>query len=375
MANITFYPLGNADSCLIKTDNGHRIVFDYADKKDRNDKDDKRLPLLEALRDDLGWPENKEVDILAITHGDDDHVNGICDCFYLESNADCQTDDHIRIKELWVPAALLVEVGSKDHTLKIRQEARRRFKDGKGVRVFSRPDALRQWCRDNDIDFDSRKHLITDAGGTAPKWSLDEQGIEFFVHSPFAHRHDDGLEDRNGNCLVMQVVVRSGGRDTRVLMTADSIAENWVRIVEITKEHNNEDRLKWDILRIPHHCSYLSMADEKGTTETVPTDEFKWMLDQGAFRGVIVSSSDPIPSDYSLPQPPHPQTYKVYKRKSEELSGRIFVTMEHNSKSSPERLRIDISGAGVVPPAKRSTSATAATVAAAAPRNGNSLGG
>ena len=369
MANITFYPLGNADCCLIKTDPGCKILFDYADTKDSNDKDDKRIALLDAVRKDIGWPETKEIDVLAITHGDDDHVRKICDGFYLESKSDCQSEDHIKFKELWVPANLLTEVGAEDHTKLIRQEARHRFKAGKGIRVFSRPDALREWCRDNDIDFDERDHLITDAGQLVPGWDKEAQGIEFFVHSPFAHRQDDGLIDRNGNCLVMQAVIRAGGRDTNFLITADSVSENWQEIVEITKDHDNEQRLAWDLLKVPHHCSYLSMSDEIGDHETEPTEEFKWLLEQGGDRGVIVSTSKVIPAE-SESLPPHVETFRTYKKAAEKINGRIYVTMEHPTKANPDRLRFDVSGAGLVPPQRTSAAVIPTVVTSAAPRNG-----
>ena len=369
MATITFYPLGNADCCLIKTDSNKKILFDFADKKNPADKDDKRIDLLPAVRKDIGWPETKEIDILAITHGDDDHVCGICDGFHLESRTDCQSDDHIKIKELWVPANLLTEVGAKDHTRVIRQEARHRFKKGSGIRVFSRPGALEQWCKDNDIDLESRKHLITDAGRLAPGWSLETQGIEFFVHSPFAHRQDDGLIDRNGNCLVMQAVIRSGQRDTRFLITADSISENWQEIVRITRAHGNDERLAWDLLKIPHHCSYLSMSDEIGDRETTPTPEFEWLLEQGNDRGALVSTSKPIPAESDC-QPPHAETYRTYKKAAEKINGRIYVTMEHPTKANPDRLRFEVTGAGLVPPQKTSAAVIPAVVSTHAPRNG-----
>lgn len=41
-------------------------------------------------------------------------------------------------------------------------------------------------------------------------------------------------------------------------------------IVSITQYYNNEDRLRWDLLNIPHHCSYLALSDEKGDNETEP---------------------------------------------------------------------------------------------------------
>lgn len=369
MANITFYPIGNADCCLIKTDRGDKILFDFADTKDPNNKDDKRIDLLKAVRKDVGWPDIKEIDVLAITHGDDDHVRNICDGFHLESRSDCQSDDHIKFKELWIPANLLIEVGAKDHTRIIRQEARHRFKEKKGIRVFSRPGALEKWCLDNDIDFEDRKHLVTDAGQTVPGWSLGDHGIEFFVHSPFAHRQDDGLTDRNGNCLVMQAVIRSGTRDTRFLITADSISENWQRIVQITKSHSNEDRLAWDILKIPHHCSYLSMSDEIGEEETTPTEEFKWFLDQANDRGILVSSSKVIPAE-SESLPPHAETFRTYKKTSKEIYGRIYVTMEHPTKANPDRLKFDVTGAGLVPPQITSAAVISTVVSSNAPRNG-----
>jgi hypothetical protein len=369
MANVTFYPLGNADCCLIKTDLGYKILFDYADTKNPNDKDDKRIALRESVRKDIGWPETKEIDVLAITHGDDDHVRKICDCFFLESKSDCQSEDHIKFKDLWIPANLLTEVGAEDHTRLIRQEARHRFKAGKGVRVFSRPDALREWCRENDVDFEARKHLITDAGQTVPGWDTEAHGIEFFVHSPFAHRQDDGLDDRNGNCLVMQAVIRTGGRNTNFLVTADSISENWNEIVRITRSHNNDHRLAWDLLKIPHHCSYLSMSEEIGDEETEPTEEFRWLLEQGADRGAIVSTSKVIP-EKSEALPPHVEAFKTYKKTATKMNGRIFVTMEHPTKGNPERLRFDITGAGLVPPQKTSAAVISSVVTSAAPRNG-----
>lgn len=369
MASITFYPIGNADCCLIKTDAGYKVLVDYADTKNPADIYDKRISLRDAVRKDIGWPQVKQIDILAITHGDDDHVRHISEAFYLESKTASQSSDHIKFNELWIPSNMLTEVGSEDHTKTIRQEARHRFKAGKGVRVFSRPDSLRQWCRDNDIDFDAREHLITDAGGLAPGWSLETNGIEFFIHSPFAHRQDSGLDDRNGNCLVMQTVIRSGGRDTKYLITADAISENWQEIVDITRSHGNDSRLEWDIFSVPHHCSYLSMSDDIGDQKTEPTEEFEWLLKQGAHRGVIVSTSKIIPVE-SDTQPPHAETFRTYKETSKEIDGQIYVTMEYPTKMNPDRLRIDISGAGVIPPQRTSAAVVASVLSTPAPRNG-----
>ena len=50
---LTFYPLGNADCCLIDLENGQKILFDYANVRDSDDDDDLRIDLPEKLREDL----------------------------------------------------------------------------------------------------------------------------------------------------------------------------------------------------------------------------------------------------------------------------------------------------------------------------------
>ena len=368
MAQITFYPLGNADSCLIRTDADKLFVFDYADMKNRADAADKRIALKEALREDIGWPRRKEVDVLAITHGDRDHVQGFHEVFHLDHAAKYQSSDHIKVKELWVPAAIIVEEGAEDDTRVLRAEARHRLRAGQGIRVFSRPAHLKGWLENNGLTLESRQHLITDAGRLAPGFGLEADGIEFFVHSPFGERDGEMVLDRNGNCLVMQAVIRSGYRDTRFLITADSVSENWQKIVKITKFHGNEARLAWDILKIPHHCSYLSMAAEKGSFKTEPTDEFKWLLEQGILRSVMVSSSWEIPAA-TTDQPPHVETWRRYGDTRIAIDAELVATMEHPSKSAPKRLVIEVDGRGAMLK-KSSVSMPAIVTSTAAPRVG-----
>ncbi len=178
-----------------------------------------------------------------------------------------------------------------------------------------------------------------------PNLNLANDGVEFFIHSPFAERDGDKLLDRNENCLVSQAVIRSGGRDTKFLITADSIWEGWEKMVNITRAHGNDDRLAWDIFKIPHHCSYLSMAADKGSYKTEPTAEFEWLLNQGATRSVMVSSSREIPEE-TTDQPPHVETYRRYKETADAVDADLIVTMENPSKRQPKRTVITIGGDG-----------------------------
>ena len=368
MIKITLYPLGNADCCLIRLDNDKLFVFDYADMHNPDDPDDKRMPLKEAFDEDIGWPERKYVDVLAITHGDDDHVCKSSERFWLEYAEKYQGEDRVKINELWVPAALIVEEGCEDCTKIIRQEARYRFLNKERIKVFARPEHLKGWLEERGQKLEDYQHLIVDAGRTVPGLSLENDQVEFFVHSPFAERLEDGILERNANCLVMQATIRAGGHDTRFLITADSVSEVWQKMVGITRAHHNDHRLAWDIFKIPHHCSYLSMASEKGEQKTTPTPEFEWLLQQGTERAVMVSSSWPIPAG-TEDQPPHVQTYRRYKERADELDADLVVTMENPNKSQPKRTVITVDGNGPTLE-KKTFSAAVAITSSKSPRMG-----
>ena len=345
MAKLIFYPLRNADCCLIRLDNDRLFVFDYADRRDPLDAEDKRIDLKQAFHEDIDFPNRKYVDVLAFTHGDDDHVHKASEVFWLEHAQIYQRDDRVKANELWVPAGMIVEEGLEDDAKILRAEARYRFLNRKGIRVFSRPTHLKEWLEERGRKLEDYAHLITDAGQLVPNLDLVNDEVEFFIHSPFAERDGDKLLDRNENCLVTQAIIRSGGRDTKFLITADSIWEGWEKMVNITRAHGNDGRLGWDILKIPHHCSYLSMAADKGSYKTEPTAEFEWLLNQGTTRAIMVSSSREIPTE-TTDQPPHVETYRRYKETADSIDADIVVTMENPSKRQPKRTIIEISGNG-----------------------------
>jgi len=374
MSTITFYPLGNADSTLIKLDSGRLFLFDFGNEGNPSDKQDKRIDLKKAIRDDTDWPDTKEIDVVAFTHGDNDHVAGSSEMFWLDHAATYQDEDRIKIKELWVPAAMIVEDGVEGDNRILRQEARHRLRKGGGIRVFSRPEKLKDWLAANELTLESRAHLITDAGQVVPGLTLENDGIEFFVHSPFAHRHDDGVEDRNQNCLVLQAVFRhEGDQDRRMLITADSTVDDWNLMVDITKAHaetdpSKNDRLKWDIFKLPHHCSYKSMSTEKGEKKTQPSGQFEYLLGEGSKKSVMVSSSWAIPETDET-QPPHFQTYARYQETADQLEADLRVTMDHPTSLWPDRMIVKIDSKGVMLQ-KQSASAASAVTTQVSPRMG-----
>lgn len=374
MHTITFFPLGNADSYRVDLENGRKLLIDYANVANPDDDHDLRVDLPSLLKADLKACKRDRFDVVAFTHADNDHVARADEFFYFDHADKYQGEGRIRIEELWVPASMVLESGLEDSARVIRQEARHRLKKGKGIRVFSRPDRLKEWLEGEGIKLDDRRHLIIDAGQIIPGFSMEDDGVEFFVHSPFARRVDDKLEDRNENSLVFQATFTTEGQTTRMLMTADTVADVWTDIVNITRYHQRDDRLAWEILKLPHHCSYLSLSNEKGKEKTNPVPEVRWLIEeQGAKHGIIVSPSKPIPSDDSDDQPPHRQAANYYKGVMDDKEGDFVVTMEHPSRKSPAPLVIEISKTGAT--LKKSLNVGgAAAVSRQAPRAGKADG-
>jgi hypothetical protein len=347
---LNFFPLGNADCCRIDLDGGQQILIDYAAMRDPNDKNDLRIDLPAALRKDLEGRKRDYYDVVAFTHLDDDHIHGSSDFFYFEHAQKYQDDvegkRRIRAREIWVPAAVITEEGCTDEDRIIRQEARYRLKNGKGVRVFSRPEQLKAWLESEGLSVEARSSLITDAGQLIPDWRTEAQGVEFFVHSPFASRTDDGTYvERNDGCLVLHATFLADGAKTRIFFGADIRHEPLSEIIRITCFKNRQERLESDVVKIAHHSSYLSLGPEQGTTRTVPTKEIAHFFEkQLMFRAKLVSTSWPIPLDDSSVQPPHRQAAQYYKESAAAQGGEFIVTMQHPAKDKPQPLVIEITG-------------------------------
>ena len=335
MHKLTFYPLGNADCCLIDLNNGQKMLFDYADVGDSID-----LPA--KLREDLETAKKDSYDVVAITHADKDHIKGFSDFFYLQHAKKYQNGDRIKIGTLWVPAAVILETTSNEDHRILRAEARYRLKKGKGIRVFSKPDLLEDWLRKEGIKLKDREHLITNAGQTIPGYNKFSEGVEFFVHAPFSESVDNVIV-RNDAALVVQATFEYMHEDTQLIMGADINHEVWTNIVRITQYYNRNERLKWDVFKISHHCSYTALSDEKGKTKTTPVSKVKWLFEQGHKKAILVSTSDPIPT-VDTTQPPHRQASNFYKEVAKNIEGDFKVTMEHPKASAPEPLVIKIDG-------------------------------
>jgi hypothetical protein len=350
MHKLTFFPLGNADTTLISLENGKDLLFDFANVANPNDPADKRAKVDVELRDYMKSRNKDTFEIVGFTHGDNDHTKGSESFFHFDRFSSLQGPGRLKIVELWVPAAMIVEKGSEDDAKILRQEARYRLRNGYGIKVFSRPQQLAAWFVEEGISMASREHLIHDAGKVvSPGPTLAADGVEFFIHSPFGHRqHDQTVIDRNANCLAFQARFDVNGVTTDVLMLSDVEHESLTAIIDITRKHSHDDRLHWDVCKLPHHCSSLSLnaTEKKGTTKTTPTESIDWLYGNRGNGAICICSSGVILASDTV-QPPHFQAANYYKDKiNEVVFGKWLVTMSEPSESNPKKIEIEIGSQG-----------------------------
>ncbi len=246
-----------------------------------------------------------------------------------------------------MPAAAIIETGLTGDRRIIQSEARHRFLKGKGVRVFSHPAMLEKWLESEGLTVAKRENLITDAGEIIPGFTRENDSLEFFVHSPFAMRSDEGeMVDRNRDALVVQATFVSSGKEIKLILASDVNHEVINDIVRVTRRNKNDQRLEWDLVKIPHHCSYRSLGPEKGKWKTEPTSLVKWLYEtQGSLRGSLISTSNPIPME-DTEQPPHRQAANYYRGVVRSKFGEFLVTMEHPIHNAPGPLVVEISESG-----------------------------
>jgi len=374
VTQLTFYPLGNADTSLIEFHDGRRMLVDYANKRS-DDPTDNRCDLPTLLKADLKNASRSSYVAVAFTHLDDDHCKGASEFFHFEHAAKYQGEGRHKIETLWVPAGAVLEEGLDDCARVIRQEARHRLKTGKGIVVFSRPARLRDWLEAEGLTMESRVSCFVDAGQIVGSFNLDSDQVEFFAHSPHAKRTDDcGLVDRNGGSLVFQARFREDGYDTDVLFSGDVNHEILAEIVDITKYHDNEDRLHWHVYHLPHHCSYTALGPDKGDDKTEPVEQVKWLCEtQGEANGFIISPSKPIPTKGSEAdkdvQPPHRQAAEYYRADVLANRSSLMTTMSEPSALYPKPIVLKVTRDGAVK-ASSGSGGSSAAASVVAPRAG-----
>jgi hypothetical protein len=324
---IMFWPVGTGDSTTIVVDDDHVIQVDLHDMAQADLDGAVVTPVVDELAACLPKRSGRPyLAVFVLTHADQDHCRGFADLL-----------EAVTIGELWATPRLWREYEDADAVIctdarAFQEEAKRRVcatrtAVGRGERPAS-GDRILVVGYDSDREehayADLPAEYLTGPGHTVTNLDGEDMSTVFeaFIHAPFA---DDCAAARNETSLALQVTLKDpAGSDGRVLLLGDLAHDTITKIVTYSEEHQREDRLAWDVLLAPHHCSQHVMYQD-GELQQDILDAFERHAREHA---VIVASSMPVPARNDPgDNPPHAKAKDRYLQIVDD-AGHFICTQE-----------------------------------------------
>ena len=273
-STVTFFPVGakNGGMTLIKLNNlskttilvdcsiGDESIADYCDV---NQELRHRLP-----SDSSGRPY---VDAFILTHRHDDHVKGLKKHFHLGPIKDYNPkEDELKIivRELWSSHNFWKPESESyslcDDAKAFNTEMRRRVELYKSAKIIQE-EGNRAIIVGKDIDgkTDGLEEINYDIGDVFCKINnLDvSEKMEGYILSPIVQQEneeDECFTDKNRQSVVFQLTVTQGSYKNKILMAADAECLVWEYLWK--KYKTDISKLEYDILPVPHHCSWHALS-------------------------------------------------------------------------------------------------------------------
>lgn len=329
-SGVVFWPVGNGDATTIIVDNNTVLQIDINHRSAAEDDDDNRVPVVDRLVETLPLTDKGEpcLSVLAITHHDEDHCSGFERLL-----------EEVVVEELWVTLRSFVEADDGELTevgqAVYAEACRRRDEEieaaGKGCRA-GKGDRLRivgnADLLDTDEWHDFPPALLTSAGQFIATINGEDRSddIAVFVHTPFRSDTEDG--SRNSSSLGVQIEFKSGNHaGKRMLFLGDLEYAQIEAFVDKTEGAGNRERLWWDLLLAPHHCSRNAVRRKDGEDwiDADAAGDLAAYADDGAVVVVSARSFEDISEDDT--DPPHADARDVY----ENIAGKdsIYYTSDY----------------------------------------------
>jgi hypothetical protein len=310
-ANITFFPVGNADTSLITLTDGTRIVIDLNVTVDSKDDDGEVYDVhAHLLRDSArDKADNPHIDAFILSHPDQDHLRGFTTTFFAGAPGGYSSKDRkegrIIVDELWFAPRIFCAHEKKlcQDAKDFRREAKRRMElwrknspernlPGNRIRIIGFTDS---------DELDGLDDIVTVPGHTIDTVNdSKKKDFQFFVHGPFKDDTDEEDGERNHTSVVLQARFSVDDVDDAclVILGGDAGCPVWERIYE----RSDDENLAWDLLLAPHHCSWTFFS-EGPSEDNEPSETVLKFLDMKREGALVIASSKPIVDDDD--NPPH----------------------------------------------------------------------
>jgi len=380
-STISHIPVGNGDMTLMKIASNsiyHYVLIDMHIRQN-GESDGDKCDALEALyamleKDDEGRPY---VDVLILTHPDEDHIKGFQENFYSGSPDGYAMpkegeNGKVFIREIW-SSPLIFRRKNKNNSLckdaiAFNTEAKRRVelfknekktgKEGDRIRLIGKDENGKT---DDIMDIVYQNEDIIDTINEAHIKELSARVLGPLTDDEF---EDNTSLDKNRSSIIIQWGLASHGYSSPsnyILLAGDAGVEVWDVLWE--KYKNDTDMLQYDILLAPHHCSWHTLSHDSFSETDNPqvSEDAKSALSEARQGAVIVSSSDKIKDDDN--DPPNYQAMKEYKGITDEADGtfQCIANYKPSNSRAPEVLTYKLTNNG---PQEETTASQASSGAA-----------
>ena len=360
-ATISIFPVGNGDMTLITLDNGQTVLIDCNILQAADDDNDDTLDVAEELRKRLSRDALGRffVNVMLLSHPDQDHCSGLKNHFHLGTPDDWDDDDDkIVINEMWSSPIVFRRAGKQlslvPNAKAWATEARRRvavFRDNMDTTPVAGDRILILGEDENGKTEDLSDILIKVDELITAADRVNSNAFEARLLGPLPISEDEDEEEslsKNRSSVILRFslagdkVVDSG----RYLTGGDAEVGVWARLWRKHKSKNS-DWLTYHVMLSPHHCSWHSLSEDSWSDlgEDVEVDpDARDALSQTLNGAVIVASSKPIKDDDS--DPPCIRAKHEYVSMVNDDDDRFYCTGEYPKESAPEVLEFSITSLG-----------------------------
>jgi hypothetical protein len=254
------------------------------------------------------------VDAFVNTHPDADHIRGLEKHFHLgDPSTWSKADDKIIIREMWSSPIVFRRAKAKDddHVLcedaeAWRDEARRRVKKFRDDGSLEDGNRIVILGEDVDGKTDDLGDILVQVDEVFSKiCGKTDTSFEarLLAPMPAADDEEEDLLTKNNSSVIMRLDLKvSKVTRGRFLLGGDAEVAIWDRIWDRNKK--SPERLQYDVLIAPHHCSWHSLSydswSDKGEKAKV-SEPARKALGQALDGALIVASSKTIKDDENDP--------------------------------------------------------------------------
>jgi hypothetical protein len=358
-AKIEFFPVDNGDMTLLTLESGKRVLIDINIRQTADDEDETDVPDVAAmLRDRLERDADKRlyVDAFLLTHPDADHCRGLERHFHLGKPSNWKTaDDKIIIREMWSSPIIFrrkCDVDGKlcDDANAWWAEARRRvahFRATESKSSIKDGDRIQVLGEDIDGKTDDLADILVKTDAEITKICAKADGsFSGWLLAPMlaSDEEEKKLLERNHSSTIVRFSMKGGTTADagRFLTAGDAEVAIWERVWNRNKKRS--DRLSYDILLTPHHCSWHSLSHDSWSNKKEKAEvsaDARSALSQTRDKAFLIASSKEIVDNAD--DPPCIRAKREYEEIASDCEGK-FLCVADEVKDDVLLFEIDSTG-------------------------------